>query len=99
VFAGLAVRRLPVFRLVGRGRVDVHGQHPEPVRYIAGPVPGRHPARPVPKPDDQLPGQGAGSNRVGVELRHLPAAVGRLARHAYSDRSVDGANPEPAFPE
>jgi len=95
----VAVRRLPVLRVAGRGRVDVHGQHPEPVRHIAGPVPGRHPAGAVPKPNDQFPGQGAGGNRMGAELRHMPTAVGRLAGHPHTGRSIYGADPERTVPE
>lgn len=62
----MAVWRLPVFRVVGRRRVDVHGQHLEPVRHFTGPVSGRYTARPIPKSDDQLPCQSAGGHRVGA---------------------------------
>jgi len=95
----VAVRRLPVLRVAGRGRVDVHGQHPEPMRHIAGPVPGRHPAGAISEPNDQFPCQGAGGDRVGAELRHMPAAVGRLAGHPHTGRGVHGADPERAVPE
>lgn len=95
----MAVRRLPVFRVAGRGRVDVHGQYPEPVRHIAGPVPGRHPTGSVPEPDDQFPGEGFGGDRMGVELRHMPATAGRLAGHTLTGRGVHGADPERAVPE
>lgn len=85
--------------MVGSRRVDVHGQHFKLVCHIARPVLGGHAASAVSKPDDQLPGQSAGGDRVGTELRHMPAAAGRLAGHPYRDGCVHGADPQSAIPE
>lgn len=85
--------------MVGRGRVDVHGQYFEPVCHIAGPVLGGHASSAVPESDDELPGKSAGGDRVGAEFRHMPSAVGRLARHTYPDGRVHRADPQSAVPE
>lgn len=67
--------------------------------HIVGPVSGRHEAGAVPEPDDQFPGQSAGGDSVGAELRDMLAALGGLAGHAQRGRHVDDTRPEPAVLE
>ena len=69
-----------MLHLAGRRRLDVHGQHPQPVRNQFGSVPGRHAARLLPVHHDAIPGQNPSGRRLAPQLPHLLPAAGRLER-------------------
>lgn len=76
--AGLDIRRLVVSHLAGRGRLDVHRQHTEPVRHLVRPVRGSYATRHLSEHHVHHQSQIVDCGHLGAVLCHLFSAVGRL---------------------
>lgn len=75
---GLDIRWGVVLGVAGSRRLDVHSIHTQSVRDFVRPICGGYPTRHLSEHNVDETRENAGMRRVGVVIRHLSAAAGRL---------------------